>query len=142
MFERSRPLRRAATALIAALAAAQLTACNDLTAALPNIEGTYEYATASPAPRLNRRGSISITDSDPRTARFDGSYEYIDGTGRRLNGQLVGAFVQTERIWFRLLDEPQVFHEGDLVFGFGNGEIFFQGLTYETTGATFSLRLR
>ena len=97
---------------------------------------------ASPVPPLSRRGTVTFVDDDRRTARFDGTFEYIDARGRQVSGQLTGAFMQPDRIWFRFQDENLVIHEGDLLFGIGGGEIFFQGLTYETTGATYSLRVR
>jgi len=114
-------------------------ACNDLTDFTPRIAGTYEYvATGS----LNRRGTLIIEDWDARTARFDGTFLYQTLSGQSVGGRLVGAFISEDRIWFRFLTEPQLTHEADFNFNAALGEVFFQGLIYESAGATFSLRLR
>ena len=115
--------------------------CNDLTEPLPAIAGTYRYAsTSSTFPSLTRRGTITIVDADRRTARFDGEFEITAG-GDLIRGRLSGAFMSADRIWFRFLNEKFEYHEAQLGFGSGHGEIFFQGLTYTPTGATFSLEL-
>jgi hypothetical protein len=118
-------------------------ACNDLTEPLPTIQGTYAYrSTSQVSPAHNREGMITIVDSDPRSARFDGSYQYVTADGERVAGQLIGAFVHSERIWFRFLDERQFFHEGDFILGVSAGRVFFLGLNYVPTSTTFSLLRR
>jgi hypothetical protein len=117
--------------------------CNDLTDPLPSIAGSYDYTSfSSEFISLNRRGSITIVDTDRRTARFDGTYQFSVGTAAPVTGNLIGAFVTPDHIWFKFLDHPTVFHETDLGVVFSTGEIFFQGATYEPSGATFSLRRR
>ncbi|MEX2284767.1 MAG: hypothetical protein WEE89_19920 [Gemmatimonadota bacterium] len=126
--------------LILALA---LAGCNDLTEPLPNLAGSFDYVSfSSEFVSLNRRGTLTIVDSDRRTARFEGNYEYTVGNAAPFRGQLIGAFVTPDRIWFRFLDERAVFHEADLGLLLGNGDIYFLGATYEPSGATFSLRRR
>ena len=117
--------------------------CNDLTDPLPDITGTFDYTSfSSDFVSLNRQGTITIVDSDPRTARFDGTYSYTVGGGAPVTGNLIGAFTTRDRIWFRFLDSPVVFHEADLGFVFSTGEIYFLSTTYEPSGATFTLRRR
>lgn len=130
-------------ALLLFVAAAS--ACNDLTEPLPRVQGTYDYAaTSTQFPSLNRRGTLSILDLDRRTARFEGTFQYVTANGQSVSGQLIGAFTSQNRIWFRFLHEQQVFHEAsfDSDLGSGSGEVFFLGLIYEPISATFTLRLR
>jgi len=117
--------------------------CNDLTDPLPDITGTFDYTSfSSDFVSLNRQGTITIIDSDPRTARFDGTYSYTVGAGAPQTGNLIGAFITTDRIWFRFLNSPVVFHETDLGVVFSTGEIYFLSTTYEPSGALFTLRRR
>ena len=117
--------------------------CNDLTDPLPDITGTFDYASfSSDFVSLNRQGTITIVDSDPRTARFDGTYSYTVGAGAPVTGNLIGAFITPDRIWFRFLNSPVVFHETDLGVVFSTGEIYFLSTTYEPSGALFTLRRR
>jgi hypothetical protein len=132
------PWRRLFAVAVAVLASG----CADLTDLLPPIQGTYTYVSSSNVPLLDRRGTITIADFDRRSARFEGTYQYVAADGASRSGSLLGAFMRTDRIWFRFLDEQQLVHEGDFAQGQGEGEIFFLGVVYETTGATFSLRVR
>jgi hypothetical protein len=116
------------------------TACNDLTEPLPPIDGSYEYTTTGGVASLNRRGTVTIVDVDPLSARFEGTFEYRTRGGQTASGQFIGAFIERDRIWFRFLDEKLLVHEGVLSAGRGSGNVFFLGPTYENTGATFSLR--
>ena len=117
--------------------------CNDLTDPLPDITGTFDYTSfSSDFVSLNRQGTITIVDSDPRTARFDGTYSYSVGAAAPVTGNLMGAFITPDRIWFRFLDSPVVFHETDLGVLFSTGEIYFLSTTYEPSGAIFTLRRR
>ena len=135
-------LLRRRVAACALLGVALFCACSDLTEPLPPIQGTYSYVSSSLVPRLDRRGTITIVDFDRRTARFEGTFQFVDADGDNRTGTLIGAFIQRDRIWFRFLDERQLYHEGDFNPGLSSGEIFFLGLAYETTGATFSLFAR
>ncbi len=120
-----------------------LVGCNDLTEALPEIQGVYAYSSSSlDSPSRNRFGTLTIFDFDRRSARFEGTYQYVTAGGTSMTGQLIGAFVERERIWFRFLDERQFFHEGDFVFGNSSGQVFFLGLSYRPTSTTFSLFVR
>jgi len=117
--------------------------CNDLTAPLPDISGNFDYSAFSPDyVSLNRRGTITIVDDNLLTARFDGTYSYSVGSAAPVTGRLIGAFVTPDRIWFRFLDSPVVFHETDLGVVFSTGEIYFLGASYEPSGAVFTLRRR
>src|SRR5687767_13980317 len=88
--------------LLALFVALFLVACNDLTAPLPSIAGTYQYSAVNSAiPAHNRQGVIRIEDEDRRTARFDGTYSYSLADGSVVSGRLTGAFVAPTRIWFR-----------------------------------------
>jgi hypothetical protein len=114
-------------------------ACNDLTEPLPSIDGPYDYISTGAAART-RRGSILIIDRDRRTARFDGTFDYVSSDGETVSGALTGAFMSTNRIWFRFLTERFEYHEATYVSGStAIGEIFVQGITYEPTGSTFTL---
>jgi hypothetical protein len=128
--------------LVLPLLAIACVACNDLTEPLPAIQGTYDYvAVSSSFTSLNRRGTITIVDSNPRTASFDGTFSYVDPSGS-VTGRLIGAFVTPNHVWFRFLDERFLFHEADLSVLIGTGELYQQGITYEPVGATFTLRRR
>lgn len=114
-------------------------ACNDLTEPLPAVAGTYDYVSAG-APARTRQGSITIVDQDRRTARFDGTFVYVTSAGSTVSGALTGAFMSANRIWFRFLTERFEYHEATFVTGTSAlGEIFIQGITYESTGSTFTL---
>ncbi len=128
--------------LLIVLLALAMTSCNDLTAPLPAIEGTFDYASFSSDVSLNRRGSLNIVDTNRRTARFEGTFQYVTGSAAPKTGRLIGAFMAPNRIWFRFLDERAVFHEADLGGLFGTGVIFFLGTSYEPSGASFTLRRR
>jgi hypothetical protein len=127
--------------VVATLAAAQLLgSCNDLTDPLPGIAGTYTYQSrSSDFVRLNRNGVITIDDFDRRTAAFSGTFDFVNDAGEHVTGGLLGSFVTRDHIYFRFLTSHFEFHEGDYALGRANGEIFFQGITYESSGSTFSL---
>ena len=134
----TRSVRRVVAAVVLC---AGFAGCNDLTAPLPSIAGTYQYTSSSELyTSLNRTGTLTIVDLDPRTARFDGDFTYIAIDGRQVSGQLTGAFVRPDRIYFRFLTDRFQYHEADFSAGFAAGEIFLQGLTYASTGSTFTLR--
>ena len=117
-----------------------LGACNDLTAPTPSIAGEYLYVAATPAnANSSRRGTIKIFDDNLLTARFNGTFEYVDGVGQTVSGQLQGAFISGDSIWFQFLDERAVYHEASFTNGIANGSLFFQGFSYEDTGWTFML---
>jgi hypothetical protein len=128
--------------LLLAPVLASVMACNDLTEALPIIAGTYDYTTVGAITSLSRQGTMIIVDFDARTARFDGSFDYTTGAGVRMAGPMVGAFIERNQVWFRFLNEKLIVHEGGLTAGVGSGTLFFLGLTYQNTGATFTLRRR
>ena len=115
-----------------------LAACNDLTEPLPSIAGTHAYEVTAPNGALARRGFVRIADSDTRTARFDGTFSYTTGDGRNVTGNLTGAFITRDSVWFRFLDERFVYHEARYERGRGSGQIFLQQFSYEPTGLTFS----
>jgi hypothetical protein len=118
-----------------------LAACNDLTAPLPTIAGSYSYVSAGgDEPSRQRQGTIIIVDRDRRTARFDGNFTYVSNDGSSVTGALIGGFMTTDRIWFRFLTEPFEFHEATYLSNTASGEIFLQGVFYFRTDAAFSLR--
>ena len=115
--------------------------CNDLTAPLPAIAGSYQYvATSTVSARHKRIGTIRIFDDDPLSARFDGSYSFTNGYGELISGQLVGAFITRDSIWFRFVDDRLEYHEANLTNNTGAGEIFFLTETYRSSGTHFTLR--
>jgi hypothetical protein len=119
--------------------------CKDLTEPLPAVEGRYDYSVVGPASLgLNRQGTIEILDANRRTASFEGTFDYTNTSGR-VTGKLVGAFVTPNRVWFHFfhfLNEPGVYHEGDLGGITGFGDVYFKSLTYEPSGASYALRRR
>jgi len=117
-----------------------LGSCNDLTDPLPGISGTYTYQSrSSDFVRLNRNGVITIDDFNRRTAAFTGTFDFVNDAGEHVTGGLLGSFVTRDHIYFRFLNSHFEFHEGSYALGRANGEIFFQGITYESSGSTFSL---
>jgi hypothetical protein len=117
--------------------------CQDLTEPLPAIEGRYDYSVVGPGSLgLNRQGTLEILDANRRTASFEGTFEYTTASFERVTGKLVGAFVTPSRVWFHFLNEPGVYHEGDLGGITGFGDVYFKGLTYEQSGASYALRRR
>src|SRR5262245_15265094 len=87
-------------------------ACNDLTAPLPKVDGTYTYQSRSPDfVSLNRTGTVKIEDFDRRTASFTGTFDFVSATGEHETGFLTGAFVTREHIYFRFLNTRFQVHE-------------------------------
>ena len=116
------------------------TACNDLTEPLPRVDGTYTYQSFSPDfVALNRNGTVKIEDFNRRSATFSGTFDFVSATGEHETGFLTGAFVTRDHIYFRFLNTRFQVHEADYLLGRANGEIFFQGVFYESSGATFIL---
>ena len=116
-------------------------ACNDITEPLPSIEGIYSYnSTGGLNPARQRQGSITIIDRDRLTAGFVGTFAYTSIDGNSTSGDLIGAFMTRDRIWFRFLTEPFEYHEATFLANAAAGEIFIQGRTYFRTGSTFTLR--
>ncbi len=117
--------------------------CNDLTDPLPSIAGTYTYQSRSgDFSSLNRNGTITIDDFDRRTARFTGTFDFVNDAGVHATGGLLGAFVTRDHIYFRFLNSQFEYHEANYLLGRASGEIFVQGIVYESTGSTFTLTRR